>query len=161
MASAARLCRFHDLWRDGHYRAQLCNYVVVSFNCGRGWQLAAPALSQPPCFSENCALLKTTQRNLLDFSLKVLHLIQSQAYDLHHKSSMFLTMPRFWQHWYASWLLGKQQITTILIISRAHTVMLFLVFEYLSPSVLLLDRLFLVLLHGREDCHVTTETNDS
>ena len=39
--------------------------------------------------------------------------------------------------------------------------MLFLVFEYLSPSVLLLDRLFLVLLHGREDCHVATETNDS
>ena len=160
MASAARPCRFHDLWRDGHYRAQLCNYVVVSFNCGRGWQLAAPALSQPPCFSENCALLKTTQRNLLDFSLKVLHLIQSQAYDLHHKSSMFSTMPSFWHHWYVSWLLEKQQITTILIISRAHTVMLFLVFEYLSPSVLLLDRLFLILLHGRENSHVATEIND-
>ena len=34
--------------------------------------------------------------------------------------------------------------------------MLFLVFEYLSPSVLLLDWLFLVLLHRRENCHVAT-----
>ena len=57
--------------------------------------------------------------------------------------------------------LEKQQITTILIISRAHTVMLFLVFEYLSPSVLLLDWLFLVLLHRRENCHVATGINDS
>ena len=132
----------------------------MSFNFGRGWQLAAPALSQPPFFSEKLALMKTTQRNLLDFSLKVLHLIQSQAYDLHHKSSMFPTMPSFWHHWYASWLLEKQQITTILIISRAHTVMLFLVFEYLSPSVLLLDRLLLVLLHGRENSHVATGINN-
>ena len=38
--------------------------------------------------------------------------------------------------------------------------MLFLEFEYLSPSVLLLDRLFLVPLHGREDCHVATGIND-
>ena len=37
--------------------------------------------------------------------------------------------------------------------------MLFLVFEYLSPSVLLLDRLFLVFLHGRENCHVATGIN--
>ena len=38
--------------------------------------------------------------------------------------------------------------------------MLFLVFEYLSPSVLLLGRLFLILLHGRENSHVATEIND-
>ena len=38
--------------------------------------------------------------------------------------------------------------------------MLFVVFEHLSLSVLLLDRLFLVLLHGREDCHVATGINN-
>ena len=38
--------------------------------------------------------------------------------------------------------------------------MLFVVFEHLSPSVLLLDRLFLVPLHGRENCHVATGINN-
>ena len=39
--------------------------------------------------------------------------------------------------------------------------MLFLVFEYISSSVLLLYWLLLVLLHGRENSHVATGINDS